>query len=132
MTEPRPIDRAWMAGVATGGACARLMIGTSMQGHALAVIARHRDDAVYGRTLDAVLRDFYVRDEDRRIRRAFASGVLYGWAEGTAERADSVECTNCSLRVLTDLEDCYRCDEHGWTCSVVCRDEVCRLPRCDS
>jgi hypothetical protein len=130
-TELTPVEKAWTIGQAEGSSHAA-WLGTPMQEFALEQIAEWRQWAVYGRTLDAVLGDYFRTDLESRVRRARASGMLFAFSEDTCERSDAERCSNCWLIVLTEIMEHFvcPCGEHGTTCSEACRDEKCRLVRC--
>lgn len=44
---------------------------------------------------------------------AHASGVLYGYKQGSAERHDAVECIVCSRRICLDFDDHVKCECNG-------------------
>lgn len=70
----------------------------------------------------ARLRMFNRNLEPRRAASIMhASGVLYGWKQGTAERDDAAECVVCDARILTRLDDeAVECYGTGWFCDQNC------------
>ena len=64
----------------------------------------------------------YLKTDEQRNEVAFASGVLYGYAEATDDRDDAADCFVCTKRVCKDLDDYSEC-----MCGVFCTDADCNL-----
>lgn len=41
---------------------------------------------------------------------SYASGVLHGYKQSTAERSDAVECAECTQRICLELDEFMRCE----------------------
>ena len=70
-------------------------------------------------------------DRDLRLRAFEASGVLFGYKQGTAELDGAEECMVCEARVLPHDEGPVRCRVHGTFCSRDCAVTHCTAGLCE-